>query len=89
MRDAIVGTGCSMSRGGSSSETVPRALYRDGSAYGDHAYDCEDDDEVLDEEELSLLEDIGAAWSPSSSSLSAAPSTVSCGSRPIAIPAAT
>jgi len=48
--------------------------------------DYEDDD--LDDDDRSLLEDLSAAWSPSSSVFSSRASTISS-SRPITIPAAT
>lgn len=64
----------------------------DGDVYCDGDTDDDVDMDALDDEEMSLLEGLEAAWSPSSSIYSAGAvsrASTASSSRPIAIPAAT
>lgn len=63
------------------------ALASDGGYDGDG--DEEEEEEELDDEELSLLEGLDAAWSPSACSVLSVGTSTASSSRPIAIPAAT
>ncbi|KAI8467092.1 MAG: hypothetical protein J3K34DRAFT_431660 [Monoraphidium minutum] len=92
LSDLLAAETCLRAPFGAPTDDMDEDEFEDGDATDGGGDDYDEDDDLggLDADELSLLEQVSAAWSPSSSSVfSAAPSTTSCGSsRPIAIPAA-